>query len=126
MLDNDLTLLTQRRVEWQHQGRLIMLARPYQYLSTQHTSRWQANEFLGDQGAHARREHGRSQATLQAKQSSLGNYALHHLFNSFVGQADNRMNQCVDKISESKPRVQDICGLVLVSNAMTTRRYRKV
>jgi protein SOK2 len=31
MLDNDLTLLTQREVEWQHHGRLIMTAQGSSY-----------------------------------------------------------------------------------------------
>jgi hypothetical protein len=79
ILDNDLTLLTQRRVERQPSGK-------------------------------ARREHSRSQPKPQAEQSSVGEYALHHLFNSFVGQADNKINQCVDKIPESEPRVEEVCG----------------
>ena len=37
-------------------------------------------------------------------------YALHHLFNSFVGRADYKMDQCVTGVPEVYPRVEDVCG----------------
>ena len=58
----------------------------------------------------ARREHGRTQSKQQPEQKSVGEYALHHLFNSFVGKADFKINQCVQSVPESAGRVEDICG----------------
>ncbi|MCJ1399726.1 Cell morphogenesis protein PAG1 [Xylographa trunciseda] len=57
-----------------------------------------------------RREHGRSQSKNLPEQISVGEYALHHLFNSFVGQAESKINQCVASSRDSEPRVEDICG----------------
>ncbi|KAI4086964.1 MAG: hypothetical protein LQ344_007133 [Seirophora lacunosa] len=45
-----------------------------------------------------------------SEQKTVGEYALHHLFTSFVGQADAKINRCVEDIGESEPRVEDVCG----------------
>jgi len=57
-----------------------------------------------------RREHGRSQSKHQAEQISVGEYALHHLFNSFVGQAEIKITQCNARLAEIDLRIEDICG----------------
>ena len=58
-----------------------------------------------------RRDHHRSQSKhQQPEQRSVGEYALHHLFNSFVGQADAKINQCVSSPNGQEPRVEDVCG----------------
>lgn len=41
---------------------------------------------------------------------TVGEYALHHLFNSFVGQADQKINQCITDPNLPEPRVELICG----------------
>ncbi|KAJ9288667.1 hypothetical protein DTO021C3_3696 [Paecilomyces variotii] len=41
---------------------------------------------------------------------TVGEYALHHLFNSFVGQADNKINQCIMKLGELEAPVEEVCG----------------
>ncbi|PGH34597.1 hypothetical protein GX50_02580 [[Emmonsia] crescens] len=41
---------------------------------------------------------------------TVGEYALHHLFNSFVGQADEKINQCILSIGEFDTPVEHICG----------------
>ncbi|KAL2368974.1 hypothetical protein RJ035_003685 [Blastomyces gilchristii] len=41
---------------------------------------------------------------------TVGEYALHHLFNSFVGQADEKINQCILSIDEYDTPVEHICG----------------
>ncbi|OAX82855.1 hypothetical protein ACJ72_02796 [Emergomyces africanus] len=41
---------------------------------------------------------------------TVGEYALHHLFNSFVGQADEKINQCILRIGEFDAPVEQICG----------------
>ena len=56
-----------------------------------------------------RRDHNRSHSkNQQPEQRSVGEYALHHLFNSFVGHA--KINQCASNTSGAEPRVEDICG----------------
>ncbi|MCJ1472415.1 Cell morphogenesis protein PAG1 [Lambiella insularis] len=94
--------------------------------STMHS---QASTFLDDQdlldedvsmftqrridrapSAKARREHGRSQPKVHAEQISVGEYALQHLFNSFAGQAEGKINQCVAVSRDFEPRVEEVCG----------------
>lgn len=58
----------------------------------------------------ARREHGRSQSKHQAEQISVGEYALHHLFNSFVGQAEIKITQCNAGLTGREPAIEDVCG----------------
>ncbi|KAF2199893.1 hypothetical protein GQ43DRAFT_98776 [Delitschia confertaspora ATCC 74209] len=41
---------------------------------------------------------------------TVGEYALHHLFNSFVGQADQKISQCITDRSQPEARVELICG----------------
>ena len=79
ILDGEVSMLTQRRVDRQPSGK-------------------------------ARREHGRSQSKHQAEQISVGEYALHHLFNSFVGQAELKITQLNDKLMEAEPPIELICG----------------
>ncbi|KAL8782664.1 MAG: hypothetical protein Q9213_005203 [Squamulea squamosa] len=42
-------------------------------------------------------------------QKTVGEYALHHLFTSFVGQADAKINNCVEDV-RCEPRVEEVCG----------------
>ncbi|PGH07578.1 hypothetical protein AJ80_07967 [Polytolypa hystricis UAMH7299] len=41
---------------------------------------------------------------------TVGEYALHHLFNSFVGQADEKINQCIANMEDFETPVERICG----------------
>ena len=41
---------------------------------------------------------------------TVGEYALHHLFNAFIAQADNKINLCITDPSQFEPRVETICG----------------
>lgn len=70
-------------------------------------------------------QHG-SHARQQQEQKTVGEYALHHLFTAvcsyqnfkdlklnhsqFVGQADAKINRCVDDLGDGEPRVEDVCG----------------
>ncbi|KAJ5894826.1 hypothetical protein N7495_006517 [Penicillium taxi] len=54
--------------------------------------------------------HSRSQSKNYAEIKTVGEYALHHLFNSFVGQADNKINQTILKLGESDSPVEETCG----------------
>ncbi|KAF9885888.1 Cell morphogenesis protein PAG1 [Aspergillus nanangensis] len=56
------------------------------------------------------RSHSRSQSKPHAESKTVGEYALHHLFNSFVGQADNKINQAIMKLGESDVPVEQVCG----------------
>ncbi|KAI9795647.1 MAG: Cell morphogenesis protein PAG1 [Piccolia ochrophora] len=79
----------------------------------------------------ARRDHGHvhslSRHHHQPELKTVGEFALHHLFNSvstlvsaqaiasltqiqFVGQADQKINQCIANPSAPEPHVEDICG----------------
>ena len=39
-----------------------------------------------------------------------GEFALHHLLNSFVSQADHKINQCISNIEEMVTPVEQLCG----------------
>ncbi|KAL8712979.1 MAG: hypothetical protein Q9220_002839 [cf. Caloplaca sp. 1 TL-2023] len=58
-----------------------------------------------------RASHHRSNSRQQQQdQKTVGEYALHHLFTSFVGKADAKINQCVEDIGDSEPHVEEVCG----------------
>ncbi|KAF2268797.1 hypothetical protein CC78DRAFT_454854, partial [Lojkania enalia] len=57
--------------------------------------------------------HHRSQSRHHQHGSELktvGEYALHHLFNSFVGQADQKISQCMTDRGQPEARVELVCG----------------
>ncbi|KAF2736143.1 cell morphogenesis protein-like protein [Polyplosphaeria fusca] len=41
---------------------------------------------------------------------TVGEYALHHLFNSFVEQADQKINRCMTDRGQPEARVEQVCG----------------
>ncbi|KAF1993594.1 hypothetical protein P154DRAFT_567906 [Amniculicola lignicola CBS 123094] len=41
---------------------------------------------------------------------TVGEYALHHLFNSFVGQAEQKISQCMTDRGQPEARVEQVCG----------------
>ncbi|KAH9827858.1 TAO3-Transcriptional Activator of OCH1, partial [Teratosphaeria destructans] len=59
-------------------------------------------------------EHHRSQSRAHVQQPELktvGEYALHHLFTSFIAEADDRIERCLPRPGErEEPRVENICG----------------
>ncbi|KAJ5559130.1 hypothetical protein N7535_009006 [Penicillium sp. DV-2018c] len=63
-------------------------------------------------GAKSRRErsHSRSQSKQHPEVKTVAEFALHHLFNSFVGQADSKINQAIAKLGESESPVEEVCG----------------
>ncbi|KAI9829877.1 MAG: hypothetical protein M1819_005975 [Sarea resinae] len=56
------------------------------------------------------RNHSQSRHHHQPELKTVGEYALHHLFNSFVGQADRKINQCINSHLDIEPQVEQICG----------------
>ncbi|KAI2265093.1 Cell morphogenesis protein PAG1 [Ophidiomyces ophidiicola] len=61
----------------------------------------------------SRREHthhaSRSGSYVQ-EAKTVEEYALHHLFNSFVGQADEKINQCILSMADLETPVEHVCG----------------
>jgi hypothetical protein len=41
---------------------------------------------------------------------TVGEYALHHLFNSFIGQAELKIAQCITDRGQPEARVEFVCG----------------
>jgi hypothetical protein len=41
---------------------------------------------------------------------TVGEYALHHLFNSFISQAEQKINQCITERGQPEARVEGVCG----------------
>ncbi|KAJ4368077.1 Cell morphogenesis protein PAG1 [Neocucurbitaria cava] len=41
---------------------------------------------------------------------TVGEYALHHLFNSFISQAEQKINQCMTDRGQPEARVELVCG----------------
>ena len=56
----------------------------------------------------------RSQSRLQPQPpqelKTVGEYAMHHLFTSFIAEADERIERCMPKRGDREPRVEEICG----------------
>ena len=53
----------------------------------------------------------RAQVTLQQPElKTVGEYALHHLFTSFIAEADERIERCMQNSREPEPRIENICG----------------
>ncbi|KAE9973455.1 hypothetical protein EG328_004403 [Venturia inaequalis] len=44
------------------------------------------------------------------QQTTVSEYALHHLFNSFIALAEQKINQCVADPRGVEPRVESVCG----------------
>jgi hypothetical protein len=41
---------------------------------------------------------------------TVGEYALHHLFNAFIGQAELKIGQCITDRGQPEARVEFVCG----------------
>lgn len=41
---------------------------------------------------------------------TVGEYALHHLFTSFIAEADERIERSMPRQGEYEPRIEDVCG----------------
>ncbi|KAF1831086.1 hypothetical protein BDW02DRAFT_532702 [Decorospora gaudefroyi] len=41
---------------------------------------------------------------------TVGEYALHHLFNAFISQAEQKINQCMTDRGQPEARVEAVCG----------------
>jgi hypothetical protein len=41
---------------------------------------------------------------------TVGEYALHHLFNSFISQAEQKINQCMTDRGQPEAKVEMVCG----------------
>ncbi|ODH51169.1 hypothetical protein GX48_02594 [Paracoccidioides brasiliensis] len=67
----------------------------------------------GASSGKSRRDHSHhpSHSVKQSQEAkTVGEYALHHLFNSFVGQADEKINRCIMCIGDFDTPVEQVCG----------------
>ena len=55
------------------------------------------------------RSHSRTQTQTQ-ELNTVGEYALHHLFTSFITEADERIERCMPRPGEPEPRIENVCG----------------
>lgn len=62
----------------------------------------------------SRREHGRHQSNSRRHHNeelkTVGEYALHVLFTSFIAQAEEKIAQCITTPLEAEPQIEYICG----------------
>ena len=63
-------------------------------------------------GSRSRQGHGPqpSHSRQRSEPRTPGEYALHHLLNAFVTQADHKINHCIASISEMATPVEQLCG----------------
>ena len=57
--------------------------------------------------------HHRSQSRHHQQPHELktaGEYALHHLFNAFISQAEQKINQCMTERGQPEAKVESVCG----------------
>ncbi|KAL1593201.1 Cell morphogenesis protein PAG1 [Paraconiothyrium brasiliense] len=78
-------------------------------VSVSHRRPERAQSARSRKGGH---HHHRSQSRHQAQHElkTVGEYALHHLFNSFIPQADLKISQCMTDRGQPEARVERICG----------------
>ncbi|KAF1985066.1 hypothetical protein K402DRAFT_405534 [Aulographum hederae CBS 113979] len=69
-----------------------------------------SNRSKKERGHEHQRSHSRMHHHHQQELKTVGEYALHHLFNAFVGQADQKIAQCTADPAGPEPRVETICG----------------
>ena len=55
--------------------------------------------------------HSKTQPQPPQELKTVGEYALHHLFTSFIAEADERIERCMSKPGEYEPQVESVCGL---------------
>ena len=68
----------------------------------------QRNPTTGSRSKHA---HGQpSHSRQRSEPRTPGEYALHHLLNAFVAQADHKINNCLANIGDMPTPVEQICG----------------
>ncbi|KAK4640404.1 Cell morphogenesis protein PAG1 [Podospora bellae-mahoneyi] len=54
--------------------------------------------------------HSHSSRASKDEQKTVGEYALHVLFTSFIAQAEEKLNECITVPFEPEPNVEQICG----------------
>ncbi|TDZ30831.1 Cell morphogenesis protein PAG1 [Colletotrichum spinosum] len=55
-------------------------------------------------------QHSHSSRHHKDEQKTVGEYALHVLFTSFIAQAEEKLNDCITVPFEPEPQVEQICG----------------
>ncbi|KAK3353095.1 cell morphogenesis protein-like protein [Lasiosphaeria hispida] len=55
-------------------------------------------------------QHSHSSRHYKDEQKTVGEYALHVLFTSFIAQAEEKLNECITVPFDPEPQVEQICG----------------
>lgn len=61
-------------------------------------------------GAHHNQHHHSQSRQPASELKTIGEYALHHLFNAFIPQADQKITQCMTDRAQPEARVELVCG----------------
>lgn len=61
-------------------------------------------------GREHQRSHSKNPPQSLHELKTVGEYALHHLFTSFVGEADKLIERCLAKAGDLEPQVENVCG----------------
>lgn len=56
-------------------------------------------------------QHSQSSRHNKEEQKTVGEYALHVLFTSFIAQAEEKLNECITVPFDPEPEVEQICGV---------------
>uniref|UniRef100_A0A0B7JI73 Uncharacterized protein n=2 Tax=Bionectria ochroleuca TaxID=29856 RepID=A0A0B7JI73_BIOOC len=74
--------------------------------ATQRRIERKSSKTRREQGHH----HSHSSRHHKDDQKTVGEYALHVLFTSFIAQAEEKLNECSTMAIESEPNIEQICG----------------
>ncbi|KAH0174553.1 cell morphogenesis protein-like protein, partial [Aureobasidium melanogenum] len=84
-----------RRLERMHSGRIKREHEPHLHHHHHHNHRHHRS---------------RSRQHHQQEPTTVGEYALHHLLNEFISEANDKINRCVSERDDALIRVEAICG----------------
>ncbi|KAG9718590.1 hypothetical protein KCU75_g22748, partial [Aureobasidium melanogenum] len=84
-----------RRLERMHSGRIKREHEPHLHHHHHHNHRHHRS---------------RSRQHQQQEPTTVGEYALHHLLNEFISEANDKINRCVSERDDALIRVEAICG----------------
>ncbi|KAK4935716.1 hypothetical protein LTR28_010300, partial [Elasticomyces elasticus] len=75
-----------------------------------HSERLKKENFHKDHAHHPSQSRLHHQHLQDHKTTTVGEYALHHLFTSFIAEADERINKCLPSTDQMEPRIENILG----------------
>ncbi|KAK4985393.1 Cell morphogenesis protein PAG1 [Elasticomyces elasticus] len=75
-----------------------------------HSERLKKENLHKDHAHHPSQSRLHHQHLQDHKTTTVGEYALHHLFTSFIAEADERINKCLPSTDQVEPRIENILG----------------